>query len=265
MHSAIVLLASIGAAMAASNDICGPDSNCEFVDVSGRKTIRFRENMGPGSDDYVTRFGNKEEQMRRLRARKGDDIKTKVTIGENEIPWGCRSDIVVEDWIREGLDELCKDNGCDEGSDKKFDSEYVVVESLDEADLIITAEGIYPDGFKDNFIDAMAAIPPSGAVTWKEKDYVIWGAVASPTTCDSPRFANYVQVSKFEGDTNLVGHMEFKAELSIKDESGQTQYNTHIDLFLAICEMINKILGSVAGAVSGIGGGFFGLVEVMCG
>ena len=224
MHSTIALLAGIGAAMAASNNACGQDSNCEFVDVGGRKTIRFREGMGPGSDDYVARFGSREEQMHRLRARGEEDIQTKVTIGENEIPWGCRDDrddIVIEDWIREALDELCHDNGCDEGSDKKFESEYKDDQSLDGADLVITAEGTYPDDFKDNFIDAMAAIPASDdAVTWKKIDYVNFGAVsATPGECESPRFANYVQISKFE-DTNMVGQMEFKAELSIKDESG---------------------------------------------
>lgn len=275
MRSSTLLLCTIGTAMAlpsGSFDVCGPGSNCERVtNRHGRDVIRFKEGMGPGSKDYIRRFGNDAEKLHRR-----DDVTTHVTIGDTEIGYYCGEEdaIKVRDYVVNALNTLCSDTGCDEGSDWTVPSQYVKDDSFDSAQVTITAEGTYPSGWMVHFVDAIGVIPENGAVTTKEMTYFTWGAVPKQDSCIAKRMANYAKVAKFDG-IDLVGSIDFTAKLDIDDSSGKSCSREESQTFTlrrclltygnpGACELVNTILGAITGAVSGIAGGFFGVVGTLC-
>ncbi|KAF7125235.1 hypothetical protein CNMCM5793_001413 [Aspergillus hiratsukae] len=152
MKAGIPLLFFSSTALAAlAPDLCGPDSNCEIVNIKGNKAYRFKKDMGPGSEDYISRFGNETEQTQKLTARSADII-TSVNMGKTDMGWGC-DDIIIEDILQE-LHWLCLDgpeNGmgaCDEGSQHSMKVGWATRYTYTLADLTLSAEGTYPSWSK---------------------------------------------------------------------------------------------------------------------
>ena len=214
---ALALFSALGAAVA---ERCGTGSNCEIVEKDGHKITKFKDGMGPDSDDYVARFGNAEERARRWKRQ--EDYDTLVTVGKNEIGWACSDDVInVYDVIVSAMNDLCQvSGGCDEGSEHTYESSYVEGESLREANLIFSAEGSYGKYEKSNYVNALAAVSRADTVVTAEMDYVLWGAIAQPTSCTATRFPNYLKVDHFDGN-DLLGYMDFNARLEIEDPSGK--------------------------------------------
>ncbi|KAL4936490.1 hypothetical protein BDV06DRAFT_204903 [Aspergillus oleicola] len=212
------------AAALAHQDLCAdPDSNCEVVTINGNKAIRFKADMGPGSEDYTARFGN-NQTAQTLEAR-AEDIVTSVNMGKTDMGWGC-DDIIIEDILQE-LHWLCLDgpeNGqgaCDEGSAHHMDVGWVSNSEYILAELTITAEGTYPSWAKHAFINGLRAIPPAGAVHTEEIFYTDHDWLdPSSELCAMRRFPNWVQIAKNEGNS-LVGYMEFSAEAVPQTNTGE--------------------------------------------
>ncbi|KAL4969312.1 uncharacterized protein BDV14DRAFT_196139 [Aspergillus stella-maris] len=240
-----------------NRDLCSdPNSNCDVVTINGNKAIRFKPDMGPGSEDYTLRFGNSSTQQQSTLESRANEIITSVNMGKTDMGWGC-DDIIIEDILQE-LHWLCLDGpeggqgACDEGSAHKMDVGWVTNSEYVLAELTIRAEGTYPSWAKHAFIDALRAIPPSGAVHTQDIWYTDHDWLEpSSEVCAMRRYPNWVQISKNEGN-GLVGYMEVFAE-AVPVTNTET------------CETILKVAGAIAGAVSGVLGGFFGIAEVACG
>ena len=85
---------------------CEKAPNCEVYDSGEGFRIRFKAGMGPGSEDYKTRFPNEatsEDVFRRGLEKR--TTKTNLQIGSNSLDFGTKN---PADVFKNGVNQLCK-------------------------------------------------------------------------------------------------------------------------------------------------------------
>lgn len=241
------ILAAATAVMAVpaipKRDVCGPNSNCEFKEVDGEMTYVFKEGMGPDSSDYEKRFVDRPAGSL---ARRGE-VVTDVLISKSKMEWGCWAS--VYNAVANTIETKCKTSQCDTLDPGKFSVQYTQNGRgmPIERELSIQVDGKYPADSKDKLKQAILS-----AITHDttEEKTVWWGSgnrINGGGACPMKLFSKSVSVARFE-DGSLKDNMKFIASLGNSEN---------------FC-MASQMLTAIGGAISGIAGGFFGLVSATC-
>lgn len=151
--STLVALASFSAALPKV------ETNWEsYVNELGYTTRRFKPGMEPGSLDYELRFGagasNATTDLASM-AKRQEDRSTQPVVGQNAIPYGCRTDIPNSVLNRVG--DICGEFGCDGGSSVSIDVTYPNNGNEEGATVTLVARGNWPSGMRDAMIQAVQA------------------------------------------------------------------------------------------------------------
>ncbi|KAI8633536.1 hypothetical protein F5Y19DRAFT_488993 [Xylariaceae sp. FL1651] len=231
---------------------CGPDSNCELLNVNGTKSFRFKPGFEPGSTNHQKRFSS-------LHARQdAGDINLKVVMGENKMQWGCDVDIL--DAVTGTFDEKCgPEAGCDQSEPREFDVKKWEDDMTQPSDakLKITMVGKYANSDVREFlrgalmttINAPDSIEVDNEVwrTMPSASGQHWGLPSESDDCAIKRFPNYVSLNRFQG-IDLIDYVEIHVEL---EEPKQN--------CLAV-----SILDGISGAINPLAGKFFSVAKVVC-
>jgi hypothetical protein len=202
-------------------------------------------------------------------AKRKSSIRTKVALGKTIIDYGC--DASIQKTLREAVWNSCKNGACDDMTPYSRDVDWTSGSAWPRPrKLEVTVEGMYnAKGAKNAFIDAlMATVNPDTAVPktlhWSSASHWAGGY----GECKMSRFPNFIQISRWNEDDEVKDWIKLNiAEIDGNEGRGNPnlQRNQAFQLtkILEFC-MANKILGAVAGALDGVAGGFFGLVDVAC-
>ncbi|KAI1177754.1 hypothetical protein F4777DRAFT_540219 [Nemania sp. FL0916] len=196
---------------------CGPDSNCELVNVNGTRSFRFKPGFEPGSANHQKRFSS-------LDARQdAGDIDLKIVMGEYKMQWGCDVDIL--DAVAGSFDEKCgQEAGCDQSESKEFDVNKWEDDTTKPsgAKLKITMVGKYANsdvrGFLREALMTTINAPDSIEVdnemweTMPPASAQHWGLSSESGDCAIKRFPKQVSLNRFEG-IDLIDYVEIQAEL----------------------------------------------------
>jgi hypothetical protein len=102
------VVAAFAASMAMASALPQDNRNYEVVtNALGYTTTRFKPGMGPGSEDYIRRFGNVSAippSENSLFARQDDGRTTSPFIGDTRIPYGMALHTAVSSQLRADTD-----------------------------------------------------------------------------------------------------------------------------------------------------------------
>ncbi|KAI1813114.1 hypothetical protein GGS20DRAFT_497651 [Poronia punctata] len=250
-YLSLLLFATAQALPSGTSMKCGPNSNCEMVNINGTRTYRFKSGMEPGSLDHTRRFQRRQDDEEQSGA------ELRVIMGEMRMQWGCDTD--VGQAMADAISESCRATaGCDSGKTKGIEvAKWEGTRSEPSgATLNIKVEGKYYDEeVRDVFAEAMRATAHDESVETEESKWLDeaspsasqWGLSDRGGDCAIKNFPNYVAINRFE-DENLKDYMEIHAEL-VEGESN--------------C-LGATILGAIAGAINPLAGKVFGFAKVLC-
>ncbi|KAK2467328.1 hypothetical protein APHAL10511_000563 [Amanita phalloides] len=233
---------------------CEAAPNCETYIDGGKTLIRFKPGMGPGSDDYQSRFGSNSSSSSSSstsRLAKGG-ITTKVQMGDTSMNFGTTAPDGTGG-VYHHLYDICHESTCDP-SGVQVDSQTIANfrgNSYPETfQLTLSATGQY-DGWKErnNYVDAMVAAAGKG-VSWTTKRWCI--RMKEGDDCGSLKQAeqtSFINVARYKSG-NLRGFLT--AQVSVQSGDG------------GWCGKIAGIFTSIAGAIDPIAGGFFGVASAAC-
>lgn len=201
---------------------CGPNSNCELVNINGVESYQFRPGYEPGTDDYRARFPT----LTKRQSPGTGDLWTKVTIGRTRIQYGCDANVWEE--IRGALDENCV-NACDAGTPKQVQRQQWEnsQKKPTDATLSIKTSGSFLNEVKRaTLADALLrTIRPDTVTqtpsTWRERHTPSAnnrGMIDTEGQCIITTFPNFVSVERFRGD-DLQDRLQIDAEfVEVKKE-----------------------------------------------
>ncbi len=217
--------------------------NCELHDTELGSQIGFVKGMEPGT-----------EAFRKLVKRQDQGKpKTTVTFSDAKIEFGNTKPNDVYVFAR----SACQATTC-------LNEATVTVRTVEGIDPVERVLTLKPSGQfsgeidRDEFNSAIAIAAGNGYTT-ETRDYIsrIIGnsAVAQGFTegkRDIYTQSKKINVNRFVDSKNgaLLGFMDVEV---VANEEGS-----------GACEVINKILSAIAGAISGVGGGIFAGAEVLC-
>ncbi|KAI5363636.1 hypothetical protein Slin14017_G056000 [Septoria linicola] len=248
----IPILATLAMSIASTMAMPKSSQNWELVTNNlGYTTRQFKAGFEPGSEDYLHRFGDIDVNNTSILSR---DVKriTSPFVGKTRIPYGCNTDI--GNYVFSKLHELCYDYSCDEGSDVNVPVEYPDGGRKKEANVNVKVRGFYPRGSKDSMIRAIQAMVPQNGVEYY--DVTSYGPIRAHaaqdiTRCEVVGSSNFFKVMLAnEGEDALVGEMAVEVSFGM-GENG------------AICGTIATVAKEIAGAINGIAGGLFGIVQAV--
>lgn len=173
-------------------------------------------------------------------------VRTNFLLGRSRAEFGC--DQSIRDVFQEAIATLCYNGGCDGGSSFYKRVRWSSVTGF--ANIRLTAQGTYVGQHTRAYlIDAVrATVNPQSATSYSKGWVVPIGKGGQAIIrCTMSRFPNYVQVTRRVND---LLRDEVKVWVYPPEKSTQT-----------FC-MATSIMSSIAGAINGVAGGFFGLVAV---
>ncbi|CZT16161.1 uncharacterized protein RCC_02002 [Ramularia collo-cygni] len=247
--SSLAALASLAAAFPTAG------TNWEtYTNDLGYTTTRFKPGMEPGSLDYDYRFGssNATTDLASI-AKRQESRSTQPLVGETAIPYGCRTDIPGD--ILSKLSEICGDLGCDSGASTSVEVTYPDNGMEQPATVSISAEGRWPSGMQEAMIEAVKAEAIPEAVEIEEVVSIF--TQNSPHNpgreyrCDVSKSSNFFSVVvRNNDDDGMVGQLDVSVSFTQSKDS-------------VICGTIGEAGAAIVGAINGIAGGFFGVVQAL--
>ncbi|KAI0202297.1 hypothetical protein F4808DRAFT_71822 [Astrocystis sublimbata] len=229
---------------------CGPDSNCELVNINGTMSYRFKPDFAPGSSNHRRLFYSHA-------ARQDDnDANLKVYMGKNKMQWGCDVDVLSA--VTDSIDENCGESGCDEVAKMEFDVKKWEGDTSKPSDakLKITTVGKFFDSDTRDFLrEALRTTISDDSVEVEDAHWQTipppsgqhWGLPGESDDCAIKRFPNYVAINRFDGK-NIKDYMEIHVELEKPEEN---------------C-LATEILETILGAINPLAGDFFSVAQVLC-
>ncbi|KAK7187554.1 hypothetical protein PSPO01_06288 [Paraphaeosphaeria sporulosa] len=222
MFSALVICLFIAcSAIAASTGhevVCGPSSNCEFLNCSGTISHHFKRGLGLNSSDYAARFAAHEAR--------GDLIKTYITLGKTKIGWGC--DQPLGPIFKEGIKKVCGAHGCAEDTSYTKDVSWVDANLArskpQKRKLELKAKGEYDSQADlDNYIKAFEATATPKTVgtenrEWCDAEVSHWmnGGCKEIGTCPMRMFPSFVKIARFQG-----GNLKDMIDVTVSTDGGK--------------------------------------------
>ncbi|KAL6718669.1 hypothetical protein ACLMJK_002903 [Lecanora helva] len=233
--------------------LCESADNCETYESSSGTMIRFKEGMEPGSEAF---------KAMNAHSKRDDGYHTHVTFGDSSINYG-DAGASGTGGIFHHLYDTCHEGSCDTSS-ASYEANAVISGAYSKINLIIHPQGQY-DGYnqRNAFVEAMTAAAGQGEqwqnVTWYLETNSLTGQRTPEGALNQCTQTNFISINRFK-DGNLQGFMTVRVEQEV-EKSG-------------FCSTITGILGDISGAVgaipgageaAGVAGGFFGIVNSLCG
>ncbi|KAM3414302.1 hypothetical protein BST61_g10955 [Cercospora zeina] len=253
MLSNIPIAAAIVASISLVSAVPTATQNWQLeTNALGYEVARFRPGFEPGSEDYLHRFGKIDVNNTSLFAR--DNARTtKPYVGKTRIPYGCNTDI--GNYVFSRIHELCDEDRCDSGSSISAEVEYPKSGKKQKANVVVSVQGFYPSGSKDHMIRAIQAMVPQNGVEYY--DVTSYGPIRGGHTIQEITKCEVVGSSNFfsvvvtnDADDSLVGNLD----VSVTFAEGENA---------VICGTIATVAKEIAGAINGIAGGLFGVVQAV--
>ncbi|PPJ52835.1 hypothetical protein CBER1_11544 [Cercospora berteroae] len=219
----------------------------------GYEVARFKPGFEPGSEDYSHRFGDIDFNSTSSLVTRDNARTTKPYVGKTRIPYGCNTDI--GNYVFSRIHELCDEDRCDEGSTVSAEVEYPVSGKKQKANVVVAVSGFYPSGSKDHMIRAVQAMVPQNGVDYY--DVISYGPIRGGHSLQDTTICEVVGSSNFfsvvvtnDADDSLVGNLD----VSVTFDEGENG---------AICGTIATVAKEIAGAINGIAGALFGVVQAV--
>ncbi|KAH8172306.1 hypothetical protein LIA77_09074 [Sarocladium implicatum] len=225
-----------------------------YTNELGYTTVRFKEGMEPGSDDYSARLGGNNTEA--VIEKRQDGWTTEPLVGSTKIPYGC--DVNVRDGILSKLWDICSELGCDSGTTANADVDWSDDGLARTAQVSFKATGRWPSGMQEPMIHAIQAEVPYEAVEVHEKTTRGGGntflkhslTLFSPPRihkCWASETSNFFSVVTRASDQGLVAQLDVEV------------------WFTDICGTMGNAGNIIVGQINGIAGGIFGFVrELIC-
>ncbi|KAF2836741.1 hypothetical protein M501DRAFT_1018623 [Patellaria atrata CBS 101060] len=226
--------------------MCEAAENCETYETPDGLLIRFKAGMEPGSEDYNRRFPNGTEHGAIVKR----DTQTHVTFGRTSINYGTTNPC---DALHHCLYDYCHEGSCDPNI-CQTDTQDIVRQGTSSGPrhrtISISANGQY-NGWeeRDHYVDAVVAAASQGQ-KWTQHDWCIH--TRDGDDCGTQWWGeqtNFVSVNKWYNG-NFRGFIQAQVSMDGGDDNW--------------CGRLGGALGSIAGVVNPIAGGFFGFVSALC-
>jgi hypothetical protein len=207
-----IILSALALSPLAAAQLCGPDSNCDsYTDDKGRQRIRFREGMGPGTEQYEALFGTGED----FEASAADEITTQITTSDTSINYGCGTDISL---YLDRINEICATTGSCVGTDEVSEEFGTIRPNFGRDQVVVTmkADGEYPGGLRNAFIESIKKTSILDAITIQR---VLFDpvpppcplppcTVPDPIECNVHFHSDFIATNRIVNGTLLQGFME---------------------------------------------------------